>query len=111
MKTNNNTEVWTPRHIMDKMIAQIPDESYRGPVLEPSAGIGDFVLAIIDKKISIGMTKKEAIDSTFAVEIKKYNCDILKKRVYEKYGIEFRNILCCDFLKNIDKVKDFICKD
>jgi len=58
----------TPQDIVDKMIDFTPVEWFKGNILEPTAGTGNIVNAILNKKVQIGMIPQEAIDTTFANE-------------------------------------------
>lgn len=59
----------TPEDIVDQMIMFTPEECFKGNILEPTAGDGNIVMKIIDKKVSLGMTPQEAIDTTYANEL------------------------------------------
>lgn len=58
----------TPNDIVLKMINFIEDDFYKTNVLEPTAGEGAIVIEILNKKLSIGMTPQEAINTTYANE-------------------------------------------
>lgn len=58
----------TPEDIVDEMILFTPEEWFKGNILEPTAGTGNIVNSILNKKVAIGLTPQEAIDTTFANE-------------------------------------------
>ena len=94
-------EVFTPKFIVDEMIALIPDEVWSDPtktVLEPACGTGNFVIEIIKKKISCGSTPLQAIETTFAVDICEDNIKETRQKVlteiYDKINNkEFRQAI------------------
>lgn len=59
----------TPSSIVKKMIEFTPQEWFKENILEPTAGDGNIVLAILDKKVELGMTPFEAMDTTYANEL------------------------------------------
>ena len=80
---NKKEGAWmTPAEIVDKMI-NFGDLDYTKNILEPTAGNGNIVMKVIDKKISIGMTPQQAIDSTYGNELNKERYDDMIKRLKE----------------------------
>lgn len=73
----------TPSYIVKKMIEFTPEEWFKGNILEPTAGDGNIVLAILDKKVELGMTANEAINTTFANEYDEERFEKLCCRVFE----------------------------
>lgn len=72
----------TPAEIVDKMI-NFGDLDYTKNILEPTAGDGNIVMKVIEKKISLGMTPQQAIDSTYGNELFKERYDDMIKRLKE----------------------------
>lgn len=72
----------TPTEIVDKMI-NFGDLDYTKNILEPTAGNGNIVMKVIDKKISLDMTPQQAIDSTYGNELNKERYDDMVKRLKE----------------------------
>lgn len=58
---------FTPEEIVNKMI-EFTDLNWFDNIYEPTAGDGNIVMKIINKKVSLGMTPQEAINTTFANE-------------------------------------------
>lgn len=58
----------TPEDIVDQMIMFTPEEWFMGNILEPTAGNGNIVNAILNKKVQLGMTPQEAIETTYMNE-------------------------------------------
>lgn len=73
----------TPSSIVKKMIEFTPEEWFRGNILEPTAGDGNIVLAILDKKVELGMTPFEAMNTTYANELDRERYLIMLDRVKE----------------------------
>ena len=83
-RVKNSGEVMTPLNIVWNMISLIPDEDWKNPnfpVLEPSCGNGNFVLYIIAKKISMGLSPLTACVTTFAVDICEDNINDTRQRI------------------------------
>lgn len=73
----------TPQEIVDKMIDFTPDEWFKGNIMEPTAGNGNIVIAILNKKVELGMTPFEAMDTTYANEIDRERYLVMLDRVKE----------------------------
>lgn len=96
----------TPNDIVLKMINFIDDDFYKTNVLEPTAGEGAIVLEILNKKLNIGMTPQEAINTTFANEFDEGRYNTMVKNINDwciEHGcnIEINNIRLGDAV-NID---------
>jgi len=82
-------EVFTPVRYIDDII----DDMYMAGMcnqgkrtLEPSCGDGNFVVAIIHKKLECGITKTSALKTTYAIDLMKDNVELCRKRVLELVG-------------------------
>lgn len=75
-------QYFTPDDIVDKMI-NFTDLDWKGMIFEPTAGDGNIVMKILEKKVSIGMTPQEAIDTTYANEFDEAPYNDMVNRVYE----------------------------
>lgn len=82
----------TPQDIVDKMINFTPIEWFKGNIMEPTAGDGNIVMAILNKKLELGMTPFEAMDSTYANELNNERYLIMLNRV--KQWCEEHDIMC-----------------
>lgn len=125
-RIRKNAEVYTPIHIVNKMVDLVEQEDNGVDVwtigktwLEPSCGNGVFVGEIVRRKLSRCHDSKSAIDSlkdVYAVDILPDNiqqarCQALGQFVFwslnQKIQCDFRealkvvemNIICGDFLK------------
>lgn len=87
MNTNNTEseqkkkgQYFTPDDIVDRMI-NFTDLNWKRNIYEPTAGDGNIVMKILDKKVSEGLTPQEAIDTTYANEFDTAVYDQLTARV------------------------------
>ena len=70
------------------MLAMISDEIWNDSsktFLEPSCGNGNFVVAIIQKKIQHGSTVEQAIRTTYGVDILLDNVLECRQRIYDDF--------------------------
>ena len=72
---------FTPDNIVIKMI-EFADLDWKGYIYEPTAGNGNIVMKILNKKVSLGMTSQEAVDTTIANEFDTIIYNKLVERVY-----------------------------
>jgi len=77
--------------------------------LEPTCGDGNFILAIIKEKLRCGQSPKEALETTFGIDLMEDNVKLCHRRLLELVGdtVENRrivqhNIVCADFLTGWD---------
>lgn len=73
----------TPENIVNRMIEFTPKEWFYENIMEPTAGIGNIVMAILDKKVSLGMTPVEAVMTTYANEFDRERYETMIMRVVE----------------------------
>lgn len=73
---------FTPDNIVSKMI-EFVDLDWKDYIYEPTAGNGNIVIKILDKKVSLGMTSQEAIDTTIANEFDTRIYNELVERIYD----------------------------
>ena len=109
-------EFYTPYAIIKKMIDKIEPEMWSDPnrtFLEPSFGDGNFIIAILYRRIvEHGINWKTALETCYGVELVESNVDETKERIidllnklnieYDKdvaYEIMNRNLVCSDFFK------------
>lgn len=101
-------EVYTPDWMVQKMCNTLEDENggaecWRGTVLEPACGTGNFLVEILKRKLSIGMTETEAAETLFGIDILADNIEESIHRLTElaptAESIFRKNIVCGNFLK------------
>ena len=73
----------TPEDIVNKMLDFAPVKWYAGNILEPTAGNGNIVIGILNKKVELGMTPQQAIDTTYANEFDEEKYKELICRVFD----------------------------
>ena len=113
---SGSQEFFTPEELVNKMCDKVPQEKWADPnadFVEPCFGNGQFVLAIIYRKIINGSTWRQALDHTYGVELMQDNIDETYDRVVyllqelevpdfdenEARQIMKQNLVCSDFFK------------
>ena len=113
--SGSTQEFFTPFFIVDRMCAKVSPEEWADPdktFLEPSFGNGNFLVYIIYKRISSGLTWQQALTTLYGVELMEDNVQETKERICElldkmdvKYdkaeamSIMDKNLVCSDFFK------------
>ncbi len=101
-------EVYTPDWMVKKMCDMLENENggakcWRGTVIEPACGNGNFLVEILKRKLSIGMTEREAAETLFGVDIMADNIEESINRLTEiaptAESIFRKNIVQGNFLK------------
>ena len=92
---------FTPDDIAKHMIDFAPQEWYKDNILEPTAGNGQLVIQILNRKVELGMTPQEAIDTTYANE---FDHDVYLQMVD-------RVMLWCDEHDTMVDMKHLTCED
>ena len=77
-------EVFTPTPLVQEILDQLPAETFSNPAktfLDPSAGDGQFLSEVLLRKIQNGSTHKQALETTYGVDIKPDNVKLLRDRL------------------------------
>ena len=115
-KTGVSTnEFFTPYSIVVKMCDKISEEDWADPektFCEPCFGNGQFILAIIYKRLMAGVDLMTTLKTLFGVELMEDNVQETKDRILDmldKMEIEYhrpsvmkilnKNLVCSDFFK------------
>lgn len=115
-KTGVSTnEFFTPYSIIMKMCDKISEEDWADPektFCEPCFGNGQFILAIIYKRLMAGVDLMTTLKTLFGVELMEDNVQETKDRILDmldKMEIEYhrpsvmkilnKNLVCSDFFK------------
>lgn len=64
-------EVMTPPHIVEAMLAQIPEEAWSDPeyvFLEPACGTGNFLIAVLEKRLQHGIDIETALNTLIGMD-------------------------------------------
>lgn len=112
---NSTQEFFTPFSIVDRMCDKIPESDWTDSsktFLEPSFGNGNFIVYIIWKRITSGISWHDALSTLYGVELMADNVQETKERICElldkmevKYdkaevmNIMDKNLVCCDFFE------------
>ncbi len=78
-------EVFTPFKIVDQMIALFPDTVWADPefvIIEPTCGNGQFLVKIIEKRISSGIPIEAAFNTLIGMDISKENINESHLRLF-----------------------------
>ena len=113
--SGSTQEFFTPFSIVERMCAKVSPEEWADPdktFLEPSFGNGNFLVYIIYKRISSGLTWQQTLSTLYGVELMEDNvqetkeriCDLLDKMEvkYDKeeaMSIMDNNLVCSDFFE------------
>ena len=68
--------VWTPPEIIDKMIEKVDENTWKDPTktfLDPTAGSGNILVRMLEKRLASGVSKKDAISTLYGVELEQAN--------------------------------------
>jgi len=105
-------ELFTPIKYINDIIADLTNAGMckdNKRILEPSCGDGNFVLAIIKKKIDENMSIINALRTTYAIDLMEDNINLCRKRVldlvtdtYEHRKLVEHNIVCADTITGWD---------
>lgn len=103
-------EVFTPPHLVQKMLDLVPPNVWADPTktfLEPSCGNGNFIVAIIQRKLDHGSTIEQALTTTFGIDIDEQNVTECHERVKQTFVPDGNVDLLAIILNNI-KLGDFL---
>lgn len=98
-------EVFTPKILVDKMLSKLPQDLFdaKHTFLDNSAGNGNFIIEIINRKLQNGVNYLDALNTVYATELMADNVEEMKNRILSVV----KN--CLDF--NYDKAKSIIDKN
>lgn len=121
LRKKQTAEDFTPRPLIDEMLNKLPPEVWSDPsktFLDNSAGNGNFLVAILQRKLSLGHPPLQALSTIYGVELMEDNVEEMKDRLLielpsltpeeakKARKIINHNIVCCDALKfDYDKWK------
>ena len=82
-RIDNFGEVFTPQELVGQMLAALKDECWQPGIkfLDPACGTGNFLVAVVEKKIEAGLSAKEAIKTTYGVDIMEDNIIECRRRI------------------------------
>jgi hypothetical protein len=88
------------------MLEQIPIEQFTDPTLtflDPSCGDGQFLGEVLIRKMEMGSTFEQALQTIYGVDLMQDNADLCRERLlcgqeHLRHIVE-RNIVCADALE------------
>ena len=84
-RRKETAEEFTPRPLVDEMLNKLPQEVWSDPsktFLDNSAGNGNFLVAILERKLSLGHPPLQALSTIFGVELMADNVEEMRHRLY-----------------------------
>lgn len=110
-------EVFTPIELVDEILDKLPEEVFTDPsktFLDPACGNGNFLVRVVLCKIAYGSTVRQALETTYGVELMPDNVEECKERLLEiaiKHDKEFDNLdeAITEYGKIVDR--NIVCSD
>ena len=93
-------EVFTPRELIDKLLAQIPEEKFRNPestFLDNSAGDGNFLVALKDKLTQYHSEQHVLDHMLYGVELMPDNHALICERL--NVSVDHPHFVCANALE------------
>lgn len=100
-------EVFTPTKLVNEMLDKLPQylfEYKTKTFLDNSCGNGQFLDAVLERKMEGGSTHREALETIYGVELDPENAEACRKRLLRGSSDPFlreivnENIICADAL-------------
>jgi SAM-dependent methyltransferase len=81
-------EVFTPPELVEEMLDRLPPDAWHPDrtFLDPSCGNGNFLVAVVRRKVRAGSTPLQALRTTFGVDIMADNVAECRQRLLEAVG-------------------------
>lgn len=109
---------FTPQFLVEEMLNKLPEDVFKEnkTFLDNSCGNGNFLLAVLNRKMVNGFSHEEALKTIYGVELDKANVLECKQRLLlavpnptkEAVTIINNNIICADALDPTHKGWDNI---
>ena len=83
-RRKQTSEDFTPEFLINEMLDKLPPEVWIDPsktFLDNSAGNGNFLVAILQRKLSLGHSPLQAISTIYGVELMPDNVEEMKDRL------------------------------
>jgi hypothetical protein len=80
-------EVFTPLHIVEQMLALIPDTAWSDPeyiFFEPTCGNGNILVKMYDKRIDSGISVEDTLNTMIGLDISDVNVRDSRYRLYDR---------------------------
>lgn len=85
-RRKKTAEVFTPTELVNEMLDKLPEEVWTDPkktFLDNSAGNGNFLVAILERKLSLGHDPLQAISTIYGVDLMVDNVEEMHERLLE----------------------------
>jgi len=94
-RVRKNGEVFTPVHIVQEMIAAIPNTAWQKnkAILEPTCGEGVFITECIKKRLSLKLDIEIIINEIFGFDIMEDNIQICKQNIKKLAYETIKNLI------------------
>ena len=83
-RINKTGEVFTPDWLVQEMLDALPVDSFTDPTktfLDPSCGDGNFLVAILKRKLDAGHPPLRALSTVYGVELMADNTEECRRRL------------------------------
>lgn len=77
-------EIFTPIALVDEILDKLPSDLFTDPTktfIDPAMGDGNFLVRVLERKITNGSTPTQALETTFGVDIMSDNVEECKMRL------------------------------
>ena len=105
LRVKSTGEVFTPTPLVREILGQIPIGQFQDPAktfLDNSCGDGQFLGEVLIRKMEMGSTFEQALQTIYGVDLMQDNVDLCRERLLcgrtDLAHIVERNIVCHDAL-------------
>jgi len=105
LRVKSTGEVFTPTPLVREILGQIPIGQFQDPAktfLDNSCGDGQFLGEVLIRKMEMGSTFEQALQTIYGVDLMQDNVDLCRERLLcgrkDLRHIVERNIVCHDAL-------------
>ena len=93
-------EVFTPDELVDQILDSLDPELFSNPkktFCDPTCGNGQFLFAVLERKMSNGIDHRTALETIFGVDINPDNVNECRKRLLMDQA-ELTHIVNCNII-------------
>lgn len=86
LRRKQTAEDFTPRQLVDEMLDKLPEEVWTDPsktFCDPAGGDGNFLIAILERKLAHGHDPLQALSTIYSVELMPDNVQHCHQRLFE----------------------------
>lgn len=84
-RVNNTAEIFTPKFLVEEIIDKMPQDLFSENKigLDPCCGNGQIIMGMLKRKVSLGVSKQDAISNTYGLDLMADNiCDTIARVVF-----------------------------